>query len=100
MRYRVLCASIAVLASTACSAKNSEVPTDAYSKAVYDSGIDFETKRRNVSKEHLLKLSEPVLFRLKSRSCVLFRPRPDFTGRQSVVCFDDQTREVVESFSP
>ena len=91
---------LAIAMVPGCSRNADEVPKDRYFRALYDAGIEYETDRLHISKDTLLKLSEPVLFRLKGRSCVLFRPRPNVAGRQAVVCFDDQTGNVVESFSP
>lgn len=95
--YLVLLCSIS-LTMSGCAKPEDEVPTDVYSKALYDAGIKFETDRRKVSKENLLRHTEPILFQLKGRSCVLFRPGPNAYGHQSVVCFDDETREVAEFF--
>jgi len=81
-----------------CTNPDDEAPTDLYSKTLYDAGIKFETDRRKVSKENLLRHTEPILFQLKGRSCVLFRPGPNAYGHQSVVCFDDETGKVAEFF--
>lgn len=81
-----------------CANPDDEVPTDIYSKTLYDTGIKFETARKGVSEDNLLRHTEPILFQLKGRSCVLFLPRPNVAGATSVVCFDNKTGEVVESF--
>ena len=81
-----------------CTNPDDEAPTDIYSKTLYDTGIKFETARKGVSKENLLRHTQPILFQLKGRSCVLFLPRPNVAGATSVVCFDHKTGEVAESF--
>jgi hypothetical protein len=93
----VLVCSIS-LAMSGCSGTEDEVPTDLYSKTLYEAGIKFETGRTKMSKENLLRHTEPILFQLKGRSCVLFLNRPNVAGITSVVCFDDETGEVAESF--
>jgi hypothetical protein len=96
-QYFVSLCSIS-LAMSGCANPDDEVPTDIYSKTLYDTGIKFETARKGVSKENLLRHTQPILFQLKGRSCVLFLPRPNVAGATSVVCFDDETGEVAESF--
>lgn len=96
-QYFTLLCSIS-LTMSGCTNPDDEAPTDLYSKTLYDAGIKFETDRRKVSKENLLRHTEPILFQLKGRSCVLFRPGPNAYGHQSVVCFDDETGKVAEFF--
>lgn len=86
------------LTMSGCANPDDEVPTDLYSRTLYDAGIKFETDRTKVSKENLLRHTQPILFQLKGRSCVLFRNRPNVAGTTSVVCFDDKTGEVPEFF--
>ena len=95
--YFVLLCSIS-LTMSGCTNPDDEAPTDLYSKTLYDAGIKFETDRRKVSKENLLRHTEPILFQLKGRSCVLFHNRPNAAGTTSVVCFDNKTGEVAEFF--
>lgn len=99
MRRMIACLLAGVPTVAACSQPDHQVTQDAYSKALFEAGVDFEAKRTGVTRDNLLSLAEPILFRLKGRSCVLFKPKPDVLGRQSVVCFDDESRKVVDSFS-
>ena len=95
--YFVLLCSIS-LTMSGCTNPDDEAPTDLYSKTLYDAGIKFQTAQEGVSKENLLRHTEPILFQLKGRSCVLFHNRPNVAGTTSVVCFDNKTGEVAEFF--
>ena len=96
-QYFTLLCSIS-LTMSGCANPDDEAPTDLYSKTLYDAGIKFQTAQEGVSKENLLRHTQPILFQLKGRSCVLFRNRPNVAGATSVVCFDDETGVVAESF--
>ena len=98
MRKLSVCAALACSILTSGCPSRPNVMHDEYSRTLLDMAVEFEARKDGVTKEHFLSFVDPVLFRLKDRSCVLFMPKPDVLGSQVAVCFNEKTGEVVEDF--